>query len=58
MFIVLGSGSETMPLLEVNGLSKEFDGLRALEEVSFVVRKGKFWESSAPMVQARRPSST
>jgi branched-chain amino acid transport system ATP-binding protein len=36
MFIVLGSGSETMPLLEVNGLSKEFDGLRALEGVSFV----------------------
>lgn len=35
MFIVRRVRSETMPLLEVSALSKEFDGLRALDGVSF-----------------------
>ena len=33
--------SKAMPLLEVTGLSKEFDGLRALDGVSFTAEEGE-----------------
>lgn len=41
MFIVRQVRSETMSLLEVSALSKEFDGLRALDGVSFLAEEAE-----------------
>ena len=45
-------------MLDVQGISINFNGVQALNNVKFKVNPAKLWASSAPMVQGKRPFST
>ncbi len=47
---------ERSPLLEVQGLSKEFGGVRAVADVSFAVREGQIKAMIGPKDVAQKPT--
>ena len=47
-----------MAMLEINGLTKKFGGLTAVNDVSLAVEKGEISPSSARTAPARAPPSS
>ena len=42
-------------ILKVDHISLSFGGIKALIDISFQVRSGNFWPSSAPTARAKAP---